>query len=482
MGIAFVPMYIKYMGMEAYGVIGVFALLQAWLTLMDLGVTPTLNREMARFVGGAHTGDSIRELLHSLEIVAFLMATLMASSILLSAGWLGEHWLKVEKLPVSEVVQAISVMGLVVALRFIESMYRGALLGLQRQVWVNAVGSGLATIRSLGAVAVLVFWEPTLEAFFSWQLLVSIISSAVVAIAVHRNIPTSSGSTRFSWVAIEKIWRFAGGMLAITFLSLLLTQVDKILLSRMLTLSSFGYYMLASTVASSLYVLVIPVNQAFYPRFIELVTKGDEPSLAATYHLGSQTISLIVIPLAFLLIFFGFDLLSMWTGNEMLAHQVAPLLALLSLGTMLNALMNIPYQLTLAYGWVSFAVWMNVVAVLLLLPAIYWATKHFGAVGAAWIWVILNLGYLLVAIHFMHKKLLVNEKRRWLLSSVIFPITAAFSVGVVCWSFRPTMIGNLLVVLWIMGSGLAMLVATGLAIPYFRSFLRHALRTLTSRA
>ena len=40
--------------------------------------------------------------------------------------------------------------------------------------------------------------------------------------------------------------------MAITFLSLLLMQVDKILLSRLLTLESFGYYALAGVVANAL--------------------------------------------------------------------------------------------------------------------------------------------------------------------------------------------------------------------------------------
>ena len=49
MGLAFIPLYIKYLGIEAYGLIGLFALLQAWLSLLDMGMTPTLGREMARF-------------------------------------------------------------------------------------------------------------------------------------------------------------------------------------------------------------------------------------------------------------------------------------------------------------------------------------------------------------------------------------------------------------------------------------------------
>lgn len=43
-GIAFVPLYIKYLGMESYGLIGVLAALQAWSTALDFGLAPTINR------------------------------------------------------------------------------------------------------------------------------------------------------------------------------------------------------------------------------------------------------------------------------------------------------------------------------------------------------------------------------------------------------------------------------------------------------
>ena len=37
MGLAFIPLYIHYLGMEAYGLIGAFVLLQAWLALFGYG-------------------------------------------------------------------------------------------------------------------------------------------------------------------------------------------------------------------------------------------------------------------------------------------------------------------------------------------------------------------------------------------------------------------------------------------------------------
>ena len=169
MNLVFVPVYIRYLGMEAYGLIGIFIMLQAWLTLLDMGMTPTLSREMSRYTAGAHSVQSIRDLLRTMEFICFTIAVLLCVLILLSSAWLASHWLQTEKIPTDKLAGAISVMGLVIALRFIEGLYRGAIVGLQQQVWLNIANAFLATLRSGGAVLVLIWIAPTIEYFFLWQ-------------------------------------------------------------------------------------------------------------------------------------------------------------------------------------------------------------------------------------------------------------------------------------------------------------------------
>src|ERR1035437_552718 len=115
MGLAFVPIYIRYLGIEAYGLIGIFALLQAWLTLLDMGMRPALGREMARFTGGAHNAQSIRDLLRSIEVIGICIAGSVALGICFASGWLASHWVTVKNLPVEVVARAFAVMGVVTA-------------------------------------------------------------------------------------------------------------------------------------------------------------------------------------------------------------------------------------------------------------------------------------------------------------------------------------------------------------------------------
>lgn len=472
MQLAFIPIYINYLGMEAYGLIGVFAMLQAWLTLLDMGMTPTINREMARFTAGAHTSESIRDLVHSLELVVIVVATLIASGIWGASGWFSVHWLHVDRLPLQTVSEAIAIMGLVAVMRVIEGIYRGALLGLQTQVWVNAVSAALATVRGVGAIGVLYWVSPSIQAFFIWQGFVSLITLIMFGLHVHRILPPAGRRAHFSPEALSESWNFARGMIITTLLSLLLMQVDKLLLSRLLSLENFGAYTLAATIANALTLLIVPISQSYYPKFTELLTKHDERGLIATYHQGAQLMTVMLMPATLILVFHGELLLALWTGNKALASSAAPLVALLAIGTTFNGMMHIPYMLQLAYGWSSLAAKVNAVAVAILIPVLFWAVPRYGAIGAAWVWICVNAGYIFLAVHFMYRRLLPKEKKAWYWRDIVLPALAAISVSALGGLMYPTNSSQAVQLVWLLATGVTAFTFALLAAPSLRkSFL-----------
>jgi O-antigen/teichoic acid export membrane protein len=138
-----------------------------------------------------------------------------------------------------------------------------------------------------------------------------------------------------------------------------------------------------------------------------------------------------------LLSFFGGGVVFMWSGNVNLAENTAPILSALALGTFLNTLMWMPYQCQLAHGWTSLTLKINMVAVLILIPAIFWVVPQYGALGAAWIWVALNAGYVLIAIQLMHRRLIRKEKWRWYLDDLLLPIGGAIGVMLLAQQLQP---------------------------------------------
>lgn len=474
-GLAFIPVYIQYLGMEAFGLIGLFAVIQVLLMVLDMGMTPTLNREMALFTSGAHSSQCIRDLLRSIEVICYGLAVLIAISIWAASGYLANNWLKVEQLPINVVTQTLTIMALVVALRFCEGIYRGSLFGLQQQVWYNVANAILATIRYGGAVGVLAWGVPTIEAFFLWQAFASFLTVIVLAVKLNYTLPKAPSPAKFSLAALARVWKFASSMIAITFLALLLTQVDKVLLSRLLSLENFGYYALSATVAGALYMVTGPITQAIYPRMVELVSQDNESGLISVYHQGAQLVTVLTGPSVLLLSFFSTGVVFAWSGNVDLAQNTGPILSILVVGTFLNALMHVPYHIQLANGWTSLALKANIVAVLVLVPAILWLVPRYGVEGAAWIWVALNVVYTPVFIQFMHRQVLLKEKLRWYGADVLVPVSGSTAVMLLAQIFEPPSYEHrlewlvFLILTYALGMVVAILLANRIR-PYLKLF------------
>jgi O-antigen/teichoic acid export membrane protein len=471
MGVAFVPLYIKYLGVEAYGLIGIFAILQSMLALLDMGMKPTLSREMARFSAGAYDSQSIRNLLRSVEIIVLAVAIAIALGVWCASHWLATDWVK-SSLPVHEIQRSFTIMGVVAAFRFVESIYVSCLVGLQLQVIESLVGSSIAVARGLGAVGVLAWVSPTLEGFFAWQGLISFLTVPLLAIITYRFLPAAPRPGRFTSLAFRGTWRFAAGVSAITLLALLLTQIDKVLLSRLLPLKVFAYYTLAGALTGALYMLSAPICAAYFPKFTQLATTCESSALARAYHQAAQLATVVMGVAAVILIVFSDNVLFLWTENANLTQQVYPLLQVLTLGTLFNGLMGVPYQMQLAHGWTSLTIYINIVAVALFVPALFFVVPRYGAIGAAWIWVSLNAAYLVFDIFFMHRRLLIAEKWRWYSEDILLPLIAAGCVAIICRMCMPKEVSRLMDVCWLLGFSGIVTIAAALAAPYARSQLK----------
>lgn len=432
MGLLFVPLYIKFMGMEAFGLIGVFATLQPILNLLDMGISVTLNREMARLSALPGSGQEMRDLSRSLEVIYWIIAVLMAVVLISLSSLIANRWVNPGQLSAQTVERAIMIMGLVVAFQWPAGLYTGGLMGLQKQVLLNTVNAVMSTFKGAGAVLALWLIAPTVKVFFLWQLAISVVNAAVLAWFFRRSLPAAAEKAQFKKEMLSRVWKFAAGMSGIAVLTTVLNQTDKLVLSKVLSLEAFGYYMLAWAVAMTLYRLVGPVFSAVSPKFTQLAAAGDLEGLKLIYHKSSQLVAILTLPAAFVLAFFSYDVLLLWTHNAGTAQNAALLLSLLIAGAAVNSLLYIPYALQLAYGWVKLGFYLNLGAIVVILPLVLAGVKFYGAAGGAAALLVLASGNLLFSIQLMHRRLLPTEKWRWYRQDIALPLlAAAVSVGAV---------------------------------------------------
>lgn len=428
-GVLCVPLYVRLLGAESFGLVGLFVALQSIFVVLDLGIGATLSRELARL--DARDGDARtqRDLVYTLQAVYWLMALLVGATVFALAPAVARHWVKPQLLSAEAVTNCVRLMGVAMAMQFPFAFYQGGLFGLQRQAHFNALAAAVATLRAAGTLLALRFVSPAPETFFAVQIAAAVAGTGAAALLLWRCLPAYVGGTSgFRPELIRRVWRFGAAYAANAFANMGLFQGDKIILSTVLPLEMFGYYALAQGVASGMYAVIVSVDGAVFPQLSALVARGGGAELSEVYHRGSQLMAVLLAPIAVVAAIFPRELLLAWTGNAAVVENASLVLSLLVAGMLLHGVVQAPYFLQIAHGWWRLILRTNFLLLLAVVPLNILMARAYGGPGAALVWVFLNVCYLLT-LPLAHRRFLKGEHGRWLFEDVFLPVAGALCAG-----------------------------------------------------
>ncbi len=472
-----VPIYLRLLGAEAYGLVGFFTTIAVMATAFDLGLSYTLNREMARLAADGESDAALPDVPVTLQACCWAVGAAMGLAVIAGAGTIATRWVNVERLSRDEVTVAVLLMGAALPAVVARSFYLAGLNGLQRQPTVNTVQVAATIARATLTVAALRVIAPTITVFFAVQATLLYAEAAALALAMWRAVPARARGGHLRPAVVRTRLGFSAGVSVTMVLGLTLASLDQVVLSRILPLREFGYYMIALGAAGALGQLVQPVTTAMYPRFSQLVARGDTAPLTAEYHSASQLVAVLVMPVGAVLAVFPGEVLGLWTGDADVARQGAAVLALRVVGTMLTTSMQVPHVLQLAFGWSSLGAWANLIALLVVAPATVLLSLKYGGAGAATVWIGLNLGSMLFAMRRMHQRVLPGQLPEWY-RSMAAPALAAAAVAVASRAVMPALDGAAMVA-WLAITGLTAAAAAVAAATRIRRRLLAGLRAVT---
>jgi len=442
-GILILPLYIKYMGAEAYGLVGFFTMLQAFFVMLDIGLTPTIGRETARYHGGSMSPLAYRQLLRALTIIFLVVAVSGGFGLWLFANEIANNWLTFEDLSLNVVIFSVQIMAISVALRWLCGLYRGVITGSEKLVWLSSFNALIATLRFVFVFISMWLYGYTPVVFFIHQLLVAIIELFGLWLMSQFLIPNKKLiqlPIGWSFKPIKPILKFA---LTIAFTSstwVLVTQTDKLILSGVLPLEQYGYFTLAVLVASGIMVISGPVSSAIMPRMARLYSEGKSDELIAIYRGSTQLVSVIAGSAALTIIATAKPLLIAWTGDSNLAEKAAPILRLYAAGNFFLCIAAFSYYLQYAKGNLRYHFLGNIGLVLILIPCIIYSAIHFGAVGAGYVWLGMNILFLFVWVAYVHHKLEPNLHLKWLFTDSLRIILPSFLIIPIAFYYAQTQV------------------------------------------
>jgi O-antigen/teichoic acid export membrane protein len=438
LSLAFVPVFLHLLGTEAYGLIGFAVSLQAMLSVLDLGLATTANREFSRSGGRGAGVTSGPVMLRTLEWIYFGMGAAVALVLIAAAPWIAEHWVQRGETSPVAVGRSLALLGLATGLRWPVGLYSGVLAGLERQVPLNLVVIARSTLRNVGAAAVLLLVGGTVVTYFEWLAVVSGLEVLALRWLAWRSQPDLAGVTaRFDRQVLRSFWGFSGELTLIAIFAAILKQLDKVVIARFAPLAALGHYTVAATLSSGLLLCSTPVFAVVFPRFSALLARGEEPATAILYHRASRLVAMLVAPAAAALILFPVAVLAAWTRSPDVAAQASGALSILALAMLLNTCMQVPYALLLAAGLTRISLWINGLGVVILAPLLVIMVQAYGIVGGGSAWAIFNLAYFVTAPTILHRHVLRGHLRRWLLADTLpFFALAALCYGTAAWLGR----------------------------------------------
>lgn len=385
------PVYVQLLGIESYGLIGFYASWLAILGILDMGISATATREIAWLSARSDEKLKIPALLRSLELFYGGVIVLLGMGFIAGGWFLGPEWFQTTTLKSELLRHTLLLMSVSLIVQVPSGLYAAGLIGMQRQAECAGLLALFGTLRSVGAVAVLLIIQPDIRLFFLWQVVASALQILVIRRALWRKFIGIGGPARFSWGALNSVRKFAGGMTLITAFSLVLCQADKIILSRVVPLESLGFYTLAWAVASGIMLAAMPLMQAYGPRYTNLISSGNQEALAVQFRNASLLMNVMVLPPAALIISLAQPILFTWLGDPLVAAGAAPVLKILVVGTALVACSYPALNILYSGNHLRPVIIINLACLIILLPILILAILNFGILGAALCWALYGM-------------------------------------------------------------------------------------------
>lgn len=387
------PWYLSLLGPEQFGLISLAITLQTLLGLLDAGISQALVREFAiRLENGKQGLKQCALLLGGFEKIYWLFTLALGGIILLSANWLEEYWFHSDN---SDHINTLAIYGSVAMFmaQFPGAIYRSLFNGSLHHITLNKILATSIFFRHLGCILLLSIWSSPLI-FFGWHTLVILVETIIrFKFAWHILLPEKF---TFTWDVneVRKVWVSTLQLSLSVILGSLVIQFDKIILSHLVSVTDFGYYIIAATIATGLLQVIYPLIQTVLPIAARLVDTPAKLKKLYSNLLFSITIAIISVGIIFM--GYGQKLLIYWLGSEASAHKVYLLLQILLIGTGLNALYNIGYINWLIKKKTKKILQTNLLSLFATLICTPILINTYGVSGAAFGWILISIiGFLL---------------------------------------------------------------------------------------
>jgi O-antigen/teichoic acid export membrane protein len=379
-----IPIAIRGLGVERFGILSLVWALLAQLTFFDFGFGRACTVLVAAAAGRREDRTCGRLVWTALHVQTVL-GVLAAGVVFVAAPWLVEL-VDLRGSMAGEAAATFRIAG--ASLPFLIGMLgmRGGLEGVQRFDAVSVIEaltkSSLLMLPAAGAVA---GW--TLPTIALALVVTQVAGFAAYLLACRACLPGFRREWRFSRADVSSLTGFGKWIALTSLIGPLMTYADRWFIGSLLGVAAVTYYTTPFDLIFRVSVISESVIGALFPALSTFYAMKRRDSAARAAGVATKFVLLVVGLIGSAVILLSKDLLAIWLGADF-ARQSGTVLQLLTLGLIINSVARIPYATVQAVGRPDVTAKFHLAELPAYIGMLAFGIRLFGLAGAALAWTI----------------------------------------------------------------------------------------------
>lgn len=389
LGFVAVRFVFRRLGGDALGLIYFSLAVSVALSVaVQLGICQSAVREVASHQG--NRPEYIKSFIRTSSTLYWIAYLTLAIVAYTAAPYLVHHWVKLNSLDALTAIKIMRILTVGALVALPGGLYRALLVGLQHMGLTNLIDVAAKALQQAGIFLILLIHGNLFHVAY-W-----IAGCMGVQIAVYWVVCTHFFSVRalllpgFSLAVVKENIGYASGLMTITLCSWMVSEIDKVVVSKLLPLALLGLYTFTRGVVNQGALLTGAISNAIFPHFSALHGAGKTAELRNAYDKIQDLICFGTVPVFAAVPFAAIPVFSR-VFDLRSAHLLLLPATFLCVGTYMNGTLMSPYIVSLAVGRPDITARQNVLALFIVPPvsamAIYW----FGLNGAGFSWVLYHI-------------------------------------------------------------------------------------------
>ncbi len=379
-GVAAIPLAIRGLGTEAFGILSIAWVVIGYLTLLDFGLSRATTKFTAEHLRSG-TQDAIPSVMWTAVFVSFSLGCIGGLVLYLTLPWMTGCFIHPSDALFPHALAGFRVVACALPILLLSVNLKGMLGAAQRFDLVNAVHI---------PVTILNFIIPALSLPFGWKLpeilILMMLSRAAAAgcyfILCLRVFPGCRIRIRPTRSTVRRLLAYGGWVTVSGVVSPLLVSLDRFFIGSMLSVSLLTFY--AAPLEAVMRLRVIPQSM-MATVFPEFSAGLDGRRMSQLFWRSVKYILLVIGVISLVLFFFASDILRVWLG-EAFAERSTTVFQIVSVSILINFLAIVPFTLLQGIGRPDIPAKLHLAELPFYILLLVVSIRMLGLVGAALAW------------------------------------------------------------------------------------------------